>query len=121
MADRDVEVIGIIIGDRLPVERARADPDLLQRLELGEAIGLDLILVRRHDLGDRRQPRLERDEQKAPPIFEGDGRQTQLLRLQFRIFLPMRHSDQPPVAGIAPRVIGAGQHLVATRAAVDHA
>src|SRR2546430_13276143 len=31
----------------------------------------------------------------------------------------MRHADQPPVTSVAPRVIGAGQHLGAAGGAVD--
>ena len=64
-------------------------------------------------------PRFERDEQEPAPIFECDGKQPMILGPQSRIFVAVRNSDEPPVAGVAPRMIGAGQHLGAAAIAVD--
>ena len=55
VADRDVEVVGIIVGDRLPVERPGTKRDLAGRLQLLEPVGRDLVLERRHHLGDGRK------------------------------------------------------------------
>jgi len=77
------------------------------------------VLIRRHHLGDGRRSGLQRDKQEAAPVFERDGKQPMILGPETRIFGAMRHADQPPVAGIAPRVIGAGQHLGAAAGPVD--
>ena len=55
VADRDVEVVGIIVGDRLPVERSRPQRDLAGRLQRLETVGRDLVLELRHHLGDGRK------------------------------------------------------------------
>ena len=119
VADRDVQAVRIIVGDGLPVERARTKRDPADRPQILETIGRDLVLIRRHHLGDRRRAGLERDEQEAAPILQRDREQAELLGLQARIFVAVRNADEPPVARIAPRMIGAGQDLGAAARAVD--
>jgi len=119
MPDRNVQVIRIIVGNRLPVERPVAQPHRRKRLHLRKAVRLDLVFVRRHDLGDRRHARLERHEQETSPIFERDGKQAELFGLQSWIFLPVRNPDELAVPGIAPGMIRAGQDLRAAGVAVD--
>jgi len=119
MPDRDVQMVGIVIGDGFPIQRARAQRHPADRAQILEAIGRDLVLIGRHHLGDRRRARFERDEQEPVPGFERNGEQAVIFGREARIFMAMGHADQPPVAGIAPRVIGAGQHLGAAGLAVD--
>ena len=54
MRDIDVQRIGIIVGDLLPVHIARTQRDAAERHQLLHTVGGDLVLVRRHHLGDRR-------------------------------------------------------------------
>jgi hypothetical protein len=119
MADRNVQMIGIIVGDRLPVERPRAERDAADRLQLLEPVGSDLRVVRRHHLGDARRARLERHEQEAAPILQRDWKQAVILCPKPRILVAVGYSDQPPVPRIAPRMIGTGQHLGAAACPVD--
>jgi len=119
MADRDVEMVGVIVGDRLPVERPRPKRHPPHHAQLFEPIGRDLVLVRRHHLVDGRRSGLKRHEEEPAPVLQGDREQPELFRIQPRIFVPVRHAHQPPVAGIAPGVIGASHHLGATAGAID--
>jgi len=72
MPHRNVQVIGIIVGNRLPIERAGPEPNLLECTQILKAIGLNLFLIGRHDLGDRRYSRLKRDEEESAPVFQCD-------------------------------------------------
>ena len=72
MPDRDVEMVRIIVGDRLPVERPRPKRHTAHHAQVLEAVMRDLVLVGRHHLGDRRRAGLERHEEKAVPLFERD-------------------------------------------------
>ena len=99
---------------------ARPERHPADRAQFLEAVGRDLILIRRHHLGDRRRARLERDEQEPAPLLQRDRHQARACRSRSPGYsCAVRHPDQPPVAGIAPRVIGAGQHLGAAAVAVD--
>ena len=81
MADRDVQMVRIIVGDRLPVELARAQRcTAADRAQILEAIGRDLVLIGRHHLGHARRAGLERDEQEPAPILERDRHQPKLAR-----------------------------------------
>ena len=119
MADRDVQMIRIIVGDGLPVEVARPHPHRADRAHLLEAVGRDLFLIGRHHLGDRGQAVLEPDEQEPAPIFERDGFEAILRGVEPGIFGAVRNPDQLAGAVVAPRVIGAGQHLGAPACPVD--
>src|SRR4051794_4935318 len=119
MADRDVQMVGIIVGDRLPVERPRAERHAADRLQLLEAVDGNLIRVRRHHLRDRRRTGLQRHEEEPAPIFQSNWKQAMILSPEARILVPVRHSDQPPVARVAPRMIRAGQDLGAAARAID--
>ena len=119
MADGDVQPVRIIVGDGLPVEVARAQRHPADRAQLLEPIGRDLGLIRRHHLCHRRRARLQRHEQKTAPVLDRQRYKPKILGSEARIFLTVRDPDQPPVPRIAPRVIGAGQHLRAAPAAVD--
>src|SRR5579872_5085391 len=55
------------------------------------------------------------------PLLQREGREPEFFPLQVRIFVAVRDSDEPPVAAIAPRVIGAGQHLCTAASAIDQA
>ena len=57
MADRDVQMVRIIVGDGLPVEVARAQRHPADRAQILEAVGRDLVVIGRHHLGDARQRR----------------------------------------------------------------
>ena len=119
MPDRDMQPVRIIVGDGLPVERARPQRHPPDRAQLLEAVQRHFVLIGRHHLRHRRRAGLERDEQEAVPFLDRDRHQPQLVRLQPRIFGAVRHPDQPPVARIGPGVIRAGQHLGASGAAID--
>src|SRR5436190_4891916 len=121
MTDRDVEVVGIIIAQRLPVELARTHRDPAEHPQLLKTIRRHLVLVWRHHFRDRRRAGLERDEQETAPFLQCDRKKAQLLNLETRIFVAMRHADQPAVATVAPSVIGAGQYLGAAARTVDEA
>ena len=92
MPDRDVQPVRIIVGDGLPVERARPQRHPADRAQILEAVGRDLGLVRRHHLGDRRRAGLERHEQETVPVLE---RQTGTARAC--------RSRAPDIAGAAAR------------------
>jgi len=77
------------------------------------------MLVGRHHLVDRRSSGFEHNEQEPAPGLERNGEEAHLLSLQSGIFLAMRDADQSPVAGIAPRMIGAGQYFRTAGFAVD--
>jgi len=112
-------MVGIIVGDRLPVERPRPKRHPPHHPQVLEAVRRDFGCVGRHHLRDRGCAGFERHEQEAAPILERNGFEAELLRLKLRIFLPMRHANQPPVPRVAPGVIGAGQHLGAATGAVE--
>ena len=119
MADRNVQMVGIIVGDRLPVERPLAERDSADRLQVLETIGRDLMLIGRHHLVDRRRSGFERDEQESAPGLQRNREEAHLLSLQSGIFVAMGDADQSPVSGITPRMIGAGQHFRTAACSVD--
>jgi len=119
MSDRNVQMVGIIVGDRLPVERPSAERDPADRPQLLEPVSRDFMFIGRHHLAHGRRARLERHEDEPAPGLECDGEEAELFGLQAGVFLAMRHADQPPVAGIAPGVIRAGEDLRAAAVAVD--
>ena len=87
MADRDVQAVGIIVGDGFPVERPGTERHAADRPQILEAVRFDLVFIRRHHFGHRWRAGLERHEQETPPIFQRDREQAKLLGLQPRIFL----------------------------------
>ena len=119
MADRDVEVVGIIVRDRLPVKRPRAEGDAAHHPKILQAVGRDLVLVRSHHLRDGRRTGLQGHEQEPAPGLERDREQPMVLDLEARIFLPMWNADQLPVPSVAPCMVRAGQHFGAAARAVD--
>ncbi len=119
MADRDMQPVRIIVGNRLPVEMPRTDRDPAQDAQIPKSIGGDLLLIRRHHLGDRRRSRLERHEQETVPILQRHREEAQLVRLQAWIFVAVRDPDQPAVPGIAPRMIGTGKDFGAAAVSID--
>jgi len=121
MTDWDVEMVGIIVAQRLPVELAWTHRDAAEHAQILETIRRNLLLVWRHHLSDRRRAGLERDEQETAPIFQRDRKQAELFGLETRIFVAMRDPDQPAVTTVAPGVIGTGQHPGAAGGAVDQA
>jgi len=52
MADRDVQMVRIIVCDRLPVDRPRTERHSPDRSQLLEAVRRDLRLIGRHHLRD---------------------------------------------------------------------
>jgi len=93
MADRNVQVVRIIVGNRLPVEVPGADGDAAEHAQILEPVGRDFLLIRRHDFGDRWNAGLKRHEQEAAPVFERDRKQAMVFGPEAGIFLAMRNSD----------------------------
>src|SRR6476660_7027476 len=82
MADRDVEAVRIIVGDRLPVELTRADRDAPDNPQILEPIRRHLVLVGRHHLRNRWRSGFKRNEEKPPPPFEYHRKEPELLCLE---------------------------------------
>jgi len=81
VSDGNMQVIGIIVGDGLPVKVARSERDPADRPQVLKPIRRHLLLVRRHHLVNRWQAFLQPDEQEAAPGFQRHGHQPELLRL----------------------------------------
>src|SRR5215472_2609226 len=119
MADRDMQMVRVIVTERLPVKAARTDRDSAQQPQILEAIRFDLVFIWRHHLGDAWKSRFQGHEQKPVPVFERYAMKPKTVGLKAGIFVPVRNPDQSAVAGIAPCVIGTGQHFRATARTVD--
>ena len=119
MGDLDVEPVRIIVGDVLPVDVARTQRDPADRLQSLEAMGGDFGVIGRHHFGDGGPAGFEADEQETAPRLQLDRDQAETLGIEPGIILSGGHADQPPVIGIGPGMIGAGQPLGAARLAVD--
>ena len=120
MADRDVQPVRIIVGDRLPVER-RAGAASPGRSPAAPRSDRARPPPRKAPSSRRPTARPARASTNRNPrqFSSATGNSPSFSVSQSRIFVAVRHADQPPVAGIAPRVIGAGQHLGAAAIAVD--
>src|SRR5690348_7941536 len=55
------------------------------------------------------------------PSLERHGQETVILGAEAWVFIAVRYSDEAPVAGVAPRMIRAGQDLRAAARSVDEA
>ncbi len=119
MADRNMQPVGVIVGDRLPVKIARAKRHAANRAQFLEPVQRHLILVRRHHFCDRRCTSLKRDKHKTMPLLDRNRHKSQLVRGETRVFGTMRYADKPPVARIAPCMVRASQHPGAPSPAVD--
>ena len=108
MADWDMQMVRIIVGDGLPVEIARAKRHPADRAQILEPVGRHFGLIGRHHLVNRGQPILQADEDETAPDFHRHRDQPELVGLKVRIFVAVHDPDQPPVASVAPGVIGTG-------------
>jgi hypothetical protein len=121
MGHRDVEAVGIIVGDVLPVHVARPQGNPAERPQRLEPIGGHLVFVGRHHLGDRGTGGFEPDEEKTVPSLKLDRYEPELRQDHPWIVALVRDSDQPSVEAVGPGVIGAGQAFRAARAAAHQA
>src|SRR5690349_7568859 len=69
MGDGNVQAVPIIVGDILPVDRARPERHASLRHQIFEIVYGNLIRIGRHHLGNGWQTRLEADEHDAAPDF----------------------------------------------------
>ena len=116
---RNMQAIGIIIGDILPVDRARPQRHPPQRPHFGKAIGADFILIGRHHRRHRWPAGRQPHEDEALPDLDFHPGQAVIGQLQARVFAPPGHPGQRAIQPISPGVIGADQLFRATAAAID--
>ena len=108
MRDRNVHAVGVVVGDVLPVDRARTQGHASLRHEFLHSIGGELIDVRRSHLAHARQAGFEAHEHEAHEDFLLERREAVLRCIEVAERLAMRHADEPTVERIGPRVIRAG-------------
>src|SRR6185437_7403917 len=110
----NVQAVGIIIGDVLPVDRARPQRHPALRHELFQAVRLELMEVRRCHLAHARQSWREAHEHETHEDFLLERREAVPLRLQPLVSIALRHGEQPPVEAVRPRVIRTGDSTSTT-------
>ena len=119
MRDGDVQPVRIIVGDVLPVDRARAHRDAAERAQLLEAVGVDHRLIGRHHRGDRGAAGFEAHEDEAAPDFHFDRHEAALGHVERGIVEAIGHARQPTVEIVGPGVIRADQLLGTAAVAID--
>ncbi len=120
MSDGDVQAVGIIVGDVLPVDPARAERDAALGAEVLEAVGFDLGEVGGHHLRDGRAAViLEADEDEALENLDIDLGQAELVLVERGIGALEGQAGQLAVEAVGPGVIGADQPFGAARGSVD--
>src|SRR3546814_16553067 len=87
----------IIVGDILPVDRARPQRHPAQRLHLLEAIRRDPLLIGRHHFPHRRPAALQPADDEAAPHLQLDGDEAALGVAQ--IGIPALSRNPGEVAG----------------------
>ena len=119
MGDRNMQAVGIIVADILPVHRTRAQRDAAQRAQFGKAIGRDLVDIGRHHLRHRRSAViLQPDEQEAVEILDLDRDKSMPGPVEIAIAARHWQARQATVQTIGPGMVGTDQLSGATRGPV---
>ncbi len=120
MGDRDVQVVGIIVANILPVDRAAALTRRADRAELRETIRGDFVGIGRHHRFDRRTAIVLQPNKNEPlPYLDIDRREPVFRHIKRRIVTSHRHAGQPAIKVIGPGVVGADKFPCTPARALD--
>src|SRR5581483_904200 len=115
MGDGNVQAVGVVVADVLPVDAAGPQRHPALRHELLEPVGLELIDIGGRHLADARERRralrgapAEAHEDEAHEHFLIERHQAVALAVESLEVIALRHGEQAPVETVCPGVIGAG-------------
>ncbi len=117
MADGDVQAVGVVVADVLPVHGPRPQRHPPLRNQLLEAVGLQLGGVGPHHLGDAGQAGFQPHEDEAEEDLQLQRRQAVAIEVEVLESLPARRRLQGAVQPVAPGVVGADHAMAAVAAA----
>ena len=99
MRHGDVQAIGIVVADGLPVGGPGSQRHAAGGLQRFEAVGFELVGVGCHHLGHRRPTARQPYEDKALEDLQLDRRQAPFAQTQVRIGLTHGNADEPAFEG----------------------
>ncbi len=119
VGDRDVQRVGIVVGDVLPVDRARPERDPPLRHQLLQPVGRELMGIGCDHLGHARAVRHEPHEHEAEADLQLDRGEAMPRRIEVAIARLERHADQPASQIVGPGMVGADQAPALAGRAID--
>src|SRR5882757_4293113 len=108
MSHRDVQAIGVVVSDVLPIYLPRPERHTSLRDQLLHAVKRHLRRVRRSHLTHAGQTGLEPHENEPHEYFEIQGRKAVTSHVEARECLPIGHSHEAAIEGIRPSVVRTG-------------
>jgi hypothetical protein len=121
VGDGDVQAVGIVVGDILPVDVPLAQGDPAERLQLVHAIVLELEIVVAEHLAHGGEAPLKPHEDEAQADLVLDGNEVVGGAVEVAEGLGVRHPGQAAAQVVAPGVVRAGHADAAVAARpIDH-
>jgi hypothetical protein len=106
MSHGDVQAIGIVVADGLPVDGPGSKRHAAGGLERFEVVGFEFVGVGCHHLGQPGPAGLQPYEDEALEHLQLDRRQAPFVQAQVRISLAQGYADEPAFQVVGPGVVG---------------
>ncbi len=118
---RDVQAVGVVVADVLPVDLARAQRDATEGAQVFEAVRRDHCFVRRHHLGHRGAFVAQADEHETAPDLEAHRSEPVTGLVETRVTRAVGDARERAIEIVGPGMIGAHQPFRAAAGPVDDA